>query len=176
MKPTLHLLMGLPGAGKTTFAKHLEHITGAQRLSSDEVRLKLFPRPCFSQDEHDHLYHDLDLEVEDSLASGKSVIYDANLNRRQHRQEKYTLAKKYDATVILWWIQAPEPLAMKRRVDEQNHLLLPEGETPQRMFERIAAILEAPDSAEPHTIVNGTIITDDYVRELLAQTTKGRYS
>ena len=35
-KPTLTLMVGLPGAGKTTRAKELEQATGAVRFTPDE--------------------------------------------------------------------------------------------------------------------------------------------
>lgn len=34
--PTLHLICGLPGSGKTTLAKQLEHDPPALRLAPDE--------------------------------------------------------------------------------------------------------------------------------------------
>lgn len=159
--------MGLPGAGKSTLANTLQAITGATVLSSDDTRLKLFAQPCFSQDEHDKLYDILDHNLEHLLEAGQSAVYDANLNRRHHRTEKYMLAKKYDADVRLWWVQAPKELAKKRRMSEQNHDLIPEGETSDRMFERIAAVLEAPQSDETVIEVDGTKITQDYIKQLL---------
>ncbi len=167
MQTTLHLLMGLPGAGKSTFARTLHRLTGAEILSSDEARLKLFTQPTFSQDEHDKLYEILDHNLKHLLEKGYSAIYDANLNRRCHREEKYSLASEFDTKVVLWWLQVPSDLARSRRVNEQNHDLLPAGETPEKMFDRIAQILEAPKDDEPYIVVDGTRISEDYVKELL---------
>ena len=166
-QPTLHLLMGLPGSGKTTLAKHLQKITKAIRLSSDDFRLLLFPEPTFSQVEHDNLYNILDHNVEHLLAAGKDVIYDANLNRRIHRDEKYQLARKYEADVKLWWLRTPDELAKKRRIDDQNHTLIPEGETPEKMFDRIATVFEAPHKDEAYIEFDCTEITKARVAEYL---------
>jgi len=167
--PTLHLLMGLPGSGKSTLAKHIQKLTRAVRLSSDEYRLLIFPEPCFSQKEHDSLYGIIDHNVEHLLTADHDVIYDANLNRLKHRQEKYAMAKKYDAKVILWWVKAPKDLAKQRRVSEQNHDLIPEGETPEKLFDRIANIIEEPKKDEQFIEVDGTKITQKYVKSLLEQ-------
>lgn len=171
-KPTLHLLMGLPGSGKTTLAKHIQKITGAIRLSSDDFRLLLFPDPTFSQTEHDNLYKILDHNVEHLLEGGRDVIYDANLNRRMHRDEKYTLAKKYDANVVLWWLRTPDELSKKRRIDDQNHMLIPDGETPERMFDRIAGVFEPPQNDEDHITFDGSKITAANVKRQLAEITR----
>ncbi len=167
MKPTLHLLMGLPGSGKTTLGKKLESITGAVYLSSDEYRIMLFKKPCFSQEEHDMLYATLDHNVEHLLKAGYSVVYDANLNRRRHRQEKYDLAKKYGTDVKLWLVEVPEQTAKTRRVSEQDPRLLPEGESSEKMFDRIAEVIEKPDKTEKPIIVDGTKISEEYVVTLL---------
>lgn len=42
VRPTLHLTVGLPGAGKTTLARELERDTGALRLTPDEWMVPLF--------------------------------------------------------------------------------------------------------------------------------------
>lgn len=166
-QPTLHLLMGLPGAGKTTLAKTIQKITKAARLSSDDYRILIYPEPTFSQKEHDNLYGLLDHSVGHLLEADHDVIYDANLNRRVHRDEKYALAEKYGAKVKLWWVKTPQELAKQRRIDEQDHLLIPEGETPEKMFDRIAEVFEPPGEDENFTVVDGTGITKDKIKELL---------
>lgn len=165
--PTLHLLMGLPGSGKTTLAKTIQKLTKAARLSSDDYRLQIYPEPTFSQTEHDNLYSLIDHSAEHLLASGHDVIYDANLNRYIHRQEKYTLAEKYNANVILWWVKTPKELSKKRRVEDQNHALLPEGDTPERMFERIANILEEPKDTEKFIEIDGSNLKIEAVKSAL---------
>ena len=168
-RPTLHLIMGLPGAGKTTLAKTIHSLTKAARLSSDDYRLIIFPEPTFSQSEHDNLYALLDHSAEHLLMAGHDVIYDANLNRYHHRKEKYALAKAHKADVMLWWVHTPTELARERRINEQNHQLLPFGETSERMFDRIASILEPPKSSENYVEIDGTHITKEEVKKILDQ-------
>ncbi len=163
------MLMGLPGSGKTTLAKKLEKLTGAERLSSDDYRLRMFPDPTFTQEEHDNLYRILDHNVDHLLATGKSVIYDANLNRRMHREEKYQLAKKHNARVVLWWLKTPDDLSKRRRIDDQNHILLPKDTTPEQLFERVAGVFEAPEADEPCYIFDGTHVTDERVEAALSE-------
>jgi predicted kinase len=159
--------MGLPGSGKTTLGKMIEEITGATYLSSDDYRLLLFRKPCFSQEEHDMLYATLDHNVLHLLEAGHDVIYDANLNRLHHRQEKYDLAKKYGATIKLWWVQTPENIAKQRRVEQQDPRLVPSGETSARMFDRIAQVIEPPEKSEKFIAINGTHITRELVEKYL---------
>ena len=159
--------MGLPGSGKTTLGKTIQKLTGAVRISSDEYRLMLFPEPKFTQKEHDNLYAMIDHNVQHLLEAGHSVIYDANLNRKHHRQEKYDLAKKFGADVKLWRVCVDEELAKTRRVAEQDSRLVPDGETSENMFDRIAAVIEAPNASEAHIRTDGSDITPDYVQSLL---------
>ncbi len=166
-KPTLYLLLGLPGAGKTTAAKIIAELTDSVHLSSDSYRLSLFDAPTFSQDEHDALYKTLDYMCELLLKTGTSVVYDANLNRHEHRAEKYTLAKRVGATVQLVWLHVPLATAKKRRIATQHHGLVPQHETPERMFDRIADIFEAPKASERHIELDGTKITAEYVAKHL---------
>lgn len=169
MKQTLFLMMGLPGAGKTTAAKLIEKITGAARLSSDEARLMLWPEPNFSEEEHQALYEYLDDQTKGLLQSGKSVVYDANLNRKIHRDEKYQLAKETGVEVVLCWVKIPRELAKNRRIEESehHHLVTPIDSDPAKMFERIADVIEEPDQNEPVVELDGTKISTDYIKQQL---------
>lgn len=165
---TLHLLVGLPGSGKTTLAKLIQKETGAIRISSDDFRLLLFPEPTFTQKEHDNLYALIDHNVEHLLQAGHSVVYDANLNRRVHRDEKYDMGKRLGAEVKVWWVQTESDLARQRRIDDmEHHQLVPDHETPEEMFERISDVFEAPADDEPHVTIEGVGLTSEKVRALL---------
>ena len=165
--PTLYLLLGLPGSGKTTAAAEISKLTGAVHLSSDSFRLSLFETPKFTQDEHDSLYKMLDYMCELLLASGTSVVYDANLNRLEHRQEKYRLAKKTGADTQLFWLQVHRDMAKERRINKQNQALVSKHETPHDMFDRIADIFEAPTANEPFIALDGTKIAASYIQPLI---------
>ena len=166
-KPKLYLMLGYPGAGKTTAAGIISKLTGAVHLASDQVRLELFPQPSFSETEHQKLYQVLNERTKEFLSQGRSVVYDANLNRYQHRQEKYEIAKQSGAQPILVWLQVDKKLAKQRATHELRNHLVPAEENPAEMFERIVSIFEPPDKNETAMILNGTSLSDDYVKEKL---------
>ena len=159
--------MGYPGAGKTTAAEVIQQITDAVHLSSDKMRLEVAPKPVFSSAEHDQLYTKLNQSTEELLTEDKDVIYDANLNRRQHRKEKYDIARRTGAEPVLVWVQTEKTLAKARALDEKRSHLVPRDETPDEMWERIATIIEPPQADEHPVIVDGTKISPDYIRSVL---------
>jgi predicted kinase len=171
MRTTLYLLFGYPGAGKTTTAKIIEGLTGATRLSSDEVRLQLFPNPQFTAQEHAEVYTYLNSKCRRLLTEGKSVIYDANLNRRAHRQEKYDIAKGLNAETVLFWIKTPRKLAKERAVGLERSHFVPQHETANEMFERIAGVIEPPDTTEATITLDGTHISQEEIKDALKQAT-----
>lgn len=168
--PTLFLLIGYPGAGKTTTAKVIHKLTGAKHISSDEARTKMFPHPTFSQSEHDELYRMLDQQTEAALREGKDVIYDANLNRYRHRKEKYDICERTGAKAVLLWLHFPRELAKIRAVHESRSRLWPKEEAPHDMFERIVKVIEPPRADEPYIEVDGTKVNAEYIQRLLADT------
>ncbi len=164
MQQTLFLMLGYPGAGKTTAAKIISKITGAELLSSDETRAQLFPNSQFTQEEHDELYKVLNNKTQEQLAQGKSVVYDANLNRYEHRHEKYQFCQAHNVKSVLVWVQTDKTLAKERAAHESREHLWPPNETPEAMFDRIANILEPPRDNEAHITIDGTKVNEEYVR------------
>lgn len=166
-QPTLYLLIGYPGAGKTTTAKIIAELTGAKRLSSDEMRLKLFAQPQFSEAEHQKLYTHLNTRCQDLLKAGSSVIYDANLNRYEHRQEKYDIANQLGVKTVLIWVKTPKALAKERATHKERSRFIPKHETAPAMFDRIANIIEPPKADETAVIIDGTHITKEAVQDAI---------
>jgi predicted kinase len=163
----LYMMFGYPGAGKTTAAEAIARLTGAVHLQSDNVRLELFPEPTFSQTEHDALYTTLDNRTEQLLHEGRDVIYDANLNRYQHRRDKYDICERANATPVLLWVQTEKTLSKTRAMHESRQHLWPPGETPGRIFDRVADVIQEPGPGEPYIVLDGTQITDEYIKNLL---------
>ncbi len=161
-------MLGYPGAGKTTTAKVIQKLTGFEILSSDEVRAQLFPNSQFTKAEHDELYKVINDKAQQLLSDGKSVIYDANLNRYAHRQEKYDFCETHSVKPVLIWVQTDKDIAKQRAAHESREHLWPPNETPEAMFDRIANILEPPRPDEPHIKIDGTKVSDDYVQSQLS--------
>ncbi len=87
-KAILHLMVGLPGSGKTTLAKQIEAAQGAIRLTPDEWQLPLFG-PDFEHPDHDRRHTAVEqlmwqLAVK-LLRLGLSVILDFGFWTRQER-------------------------------------------------------------------------------------------
>lgn len=167
MRPTLYMMMGYPGAGKTTIAGMIAEQTGAVLLSSDVVRMELFPEPTFGQAEHDQLYTALDNKTLELLQSDQSVIYDANLNRYQHRQEKYDICARTGATPVLVWVRTAKDVSKERAVHDSRSHLVPQNETAEAMFDRIAHIIEEPAKDEPVVQIVGEDVTPEIIKAKL---------
>jgi hypothetical protein len=56
----------------------------------------------------------MDYIAEELLAKGISVIYDANMNRKIHRDQKRRIAEKCHAETVLFWFKVPLDVALGR--------------------------------------------------------------
>lgn len=160
-------MLGYPGSGKTTAAEIIANLTGAIQLSSDKIRAELFPKPQFTPHEHEALYKELDGRTQELLLAGKSVVYDANLNRYVHRDEKYKLCEAVGATPLLIWLKAPASLAKERASHESRSHLWPKDETPEAMFTRLVHVFEPPVAGEKYIEIDGTQVSSDLIKQKL---------
>ncbi len=112
--PTLTLMVGLPGSGKTTLAKRLEEETGAVRFTPDEWHLFLFEDDFHHPEEHalhderhsrvEALQWDLGKKL---LQKGVSVILDYGFWAKEERDEKYREALALGARFQIRYTHAP---------------------------------------------------------------------
>ncbi|MEO6513944.1 MAG: AAA family ATPase [Candidatus Saccharimonadales bacterium] len=170
--PTLYLMLGLPGAGKTTAARVIRELTGAVHLWADHERREIYGTPTYSHQENMDLYDQLNRETDELLRAGKSVIYDTNFGFHKDREHMRTIAEKNHAQLVLVWVTAPEDIARQRATDsierQPTRVLGDEkGNMPLQKFEHIRASLEAPAEHENYVQLDGTKITEEYVAKLL---------
>lgn len=168
-KPTLYLLIGYPGAGKTTVAKIIHDATGAVHLWSDIERHKMFGRPTHSEAESLQLYDELNRRTESLLAEGRSVVFDTNFNFREDRRKLRAIAERQDAVTVLVWITVPERVARERAVNSAFKRNGYHTRMAAEEFDRIIAKLEPPAKDEKIIKIDGTKLDRPAVLKLLSQ-------
>ena len=126
--PTIHLMHGFVGSGKTTYAKQLELELGAFRFTQDEWMVRLygvFP-PSEKFTEYWKRVEELIWNVAArALALGHDVILDHGFWSRASRDDARQRAKDLGVDVILYLLDCPEEL-MRARV-QQRSAVLPDG-------------------------------------------------
>ncbi|SDM87651.1 AAA family ATPase [Sediminibacillus halophilus] len=81
--PTVHLMAGIPGSGKSFFAKKLAASEQAVYISSDEIRENWYGDASV-QGDNSRLFEDIRRRIRNYLAGGMDVVFDAtNLSRRK---------------------------------------------------------------------------------------------
>jgi len=99
MMDTLYITVGLPGSGKSTYAKEFIKGKDVEYLSSDELRA------VYGKDETDQtvtpiVFGHIKRKVDEFLKNGKNVLIDAtNVNLRE-RSNYINTAKKYGVKVV----------------------------------------------------------------------------
>ncbi len=167
-KPTLYLMMGYPGAGKTTTARIIHELTGAVHLWADKIRNERFPHPTHSHEENLALYQHLNELVAELLATGQDVVFDTNFNFFKDRVHLRDIATQHNAQTRLIWVKTPKRLARERA----THPAHAERNTypykmPLERFDRISREFEPPRENEPCVTIEGNRIDRPYIQEKL---------
>lgn len=118
-KPLLVVTLGHPGSGKTYFAERFSKDFNFFHLNPDKIRLEMFDHPTYESSEHKAVFRMIGWFTKELLSRKISIIIDANFNKRVHRSNFKTIAKKSGADFLLIHINTPIELAeqriMKRR-------------------------------------------------------------
>jgi len=110
------LLSGLPGSGKTTFARRLlaRLPPPARHLESDAIRRLLFTRPAYTPEESARVFHEIGRQAEAALAEREYVIVDATNLTERDRRRFYALAARLAVPLVAVRVVAPERTIRER--------------------------------------------------------------
>jgi predicted kinase len=154
-KPTLYLLCGLPGSGKTTVAKRLEQETPALRLTVDEWMAPLYGTSICEpntldrwNDAHERVEKIQWQIAERALLLGVNVVLDFGVWSREEREDFRTRAAALGARSELIFLDEPLDV-LKERVKARNmapgHSAYPISESD---LEEWSALFQRPSEDE----------------------------
>lgn len=147
VRPTLFVMVGLPGSGKTTRALQIESETPALRLTPDEWLLPLFG-PRLVPAERDVLEGRLIWLGLSALRCGIHVVFDFGVWSRDERRALRALASSVGAPCELVYLevdehtQADRIAARQQRDGSEGYVISPDDLAAYR------ATFEPPSAAE----------------------------
>ena len=122
-RPSLVVVGGMMGTGKSTLASALAEVIGAQLLSTDRIRRSLLGASAspagFGQDNYEsaqrsRIYDDLFRCACGALDQGQSAILDGTFLRQEWRQRAYELAGRHGGVPLCVWCECPRHVALSR--------------------------------------------------------------
>lgn len=156
-KPTLFLMYGFPGSGKTYFARQLCDELQAAHVSGDRIRGELFEEPRHDKAEDRIVTQLMQYMTEEFLNAGVSVVFDANAMRIAQRRSLRDLARKAKAETVLIWFQVDADTSYlrntkrdRRKADDKYAQTLDRTE-----FDKITQGMQNPTTTEDYIVVSG---------------------
>ncbi|MEX0684115.1 MAG: ATP-binding protein [Dehalococcoidia bacterium] len=113
-RPGLVLLIGLPGSGKSHFARELAKRYPAAVLDSDALRGVLYKDPQHTEKEHGRVFPAINVLARRLLQRGVPVILDATNLKEANRRSAYKLAVETGARLAIVRVNAPFAVIRER--------------------------------------------------------------
>lgn len=156
-KPTLVILYGFPGAGKTYLARQLCEDLHAAHVQADRIRFELFEEPRYDDQENEIVDHLMRYMSEEFLAAGLSVVFDVNAARLSQRRSLRDMARKCKAEPFLIWLQIDLESSFirgakrdRRKADDRYAMAVD-----RNMFEDQLSRMQNPANVEDFIVVSG---------------------
>ena len=148
-KPYLIVMCGLPGSGKSTFARNSITIDNGEEVykpkiySSDKIRKEIYHKSKITKTENKMLFAEIHERLKLELLSGRDIIFDATSINCKSRGELLTALKDVDYLPVCIYIDAPFSICL------QNNLgRTPKKRVPTYVIENMARVKEAPKYEE----------------------------
>ena len=157
---TVHLISGLPGAGKSTYAQQLHLRTGAVVFTLDRFLLTMFGRyhvPDVGGEEHVRRVlacrEVIWMAAEQLLVLGSDVILDDGYFLREHRRKVVDAAVPLGASVKIHFIDTPLDEIRRRLMDRNQNLPVFNFAIEPETLQGCIRLLETPSDADGGEVV-----------------------
>ncbi len=120
--PRLLMLAGLPGAGKSRFAREVTARVPFLVLESDRLRKALVGQPQYTPVEHARVFRACHRLLDEFLAQGYPVLFDATNLGERNRRPVYAIARKRGVPLAVAVVTAPSEIVRQRLRDREAGL------------------------------------------------------
>jgi predicted kinase len=156
-KPTVYLLCGFIGAGKTTFARKLEKRTGAVRITKDEWLIRLIGHdPTIDgYADYDRKICDLSRDVAFQLVEkGIDVIIDEGFWAKAERIALRRRIEGMGATEVLYYLDTPIETIRERVARRNTNLTEDSFRITSEMLDNYLTYWQPPTEDEGYLIAS----------------------
>ena len=159
-------MCGLAFSGKSTLAKKIAEYTDSKLVAFDKLWVEQDKeKPVPKGTEGWRYIRDLAQEnVLISLQVGKSVVYDDNNKRKEHREELRVVAKKAGAEAVVIYLDTS--LDVTRAREEANRSSQNRHDVEPENFEKVMKDLEIPTADENVIVFTPEINIDEFIKKL----------
>ena len=167
---SLVILCGLPGTGKSHFARELVARAPFVWLNSDRTRKLLVAHPCYSRREHRRVFAAMHVLTRGYLRDGHSVVFDATNLNEGVRAPLYASADTVGVDPLIIRFTASAGLVWKRMADRASGAADPtQSDAGWEVYTRMA-VADQP-VPRPHLLVRGPEEAERALEETLRRTT-----
>lgn len=141
MEGKLVVLVGLPGSGKSTWAK--QYAANCEKIllvSSDAIREELWGSEEI-QGNPKVIFAEMQRRTEEALKSGKTVVYDATNIERKFRKELPRQYRQYASTIVCVVFNTPLEECIKRNTQRTRHV-------PESVIRKMAGKMDSIEAWE----------------------------
>lgn len=133
MLPVLYVMVGLPGSGKSTYAKTL----GCPIVSSDAVRAELYGNESIQGSAHE-VFNIVHKRINDYLREGKSCVYDATNLSIKNRNPWPNIPECRKVAIV---VDTPYAQCLERNATRKRKV-------PENVIARMAKKFQMPTAKE----------------------------
>lgn len=157
----LLLFCGLPGTGKSRISRMFSEATGAERISSDSIRMNLLEKRTYSREEKEMVYKKMAESAGGLLSSGKNVTADATFYLEEDRSMMRKVAEETGSDFFIVRCVAPDEVVRKRMEKKRSD----HSEADYKVYLKVKKQFQ--DIKGEHLCIDTTKSPEELIKEIL---------